>query len=189
LRRWSRPGEASPRLARAHRLLGEWLPLAARLPAHDLIDRIYHQGEVVARYRLAVPEAERARVAANLDALLQLALDLDGGRYPSLPRFLDELRELRAADDAAPDEGEIALEAEAEERFDAAGGRVRILTIHGAKGLEAPVVWLLDANASPRPGEAWDVLVDWPPERAGRRISPSTARGDARRGARALLRH
>ena len=162
-------GEASPRLARAHRLLGEWLPLAARLPAHDLIDRIYHQGEVVARYRLAVPEAERARVAANLDALLQLALDLDGGRYPSLPRFLDELRELRAADDAAPDEGEIALEAEAEGESDsdAAGGRVRILTIHGAKGLEAPVVWLLDANASPRPGEAWDVLVDWPPERAG----------------------
>ena len=158
-------GVASPRLGRAHRLLAEWLPLAARLPAHDLIDRIYHQGEVLARYRLAVPEAERARVAANLDALLQLALDLDGGRYPSLPRFLDELRELRVADDAAPDEGEIALDSET------AGtdpcGRVRILTIHGAKGLEAPVVWLLDANASPRPGEAWDVLVDWPPEAEG----------------------
>ena len=156
-------GTASPRLLRAHRLLREWLPLAARLPAHDLIDRIYHQGEVIARYRRAVPDAVRARVAANLDALLQLALDLDGGRYPSLPRFLDELRELRSADDAAPDEGEIALESEA----DGAAGRVRILTIHGAKGLEAPVVWLLDANASPRPGEAWDVLVDWPPEAAG----------------------
>ena len=155
-------GEASPRLQRAERLLSDWLPLAAHLPAHDLLDRIYHQGELVARYRLAAPEAIRARVAANLNALLQLALDLDGGRYPSLPRFIDELRELRAADDGdAPDEGEIA--ATGGER--AAGvGRVRILTIHGAKGLEAPVVWLLDANAAPRAGDAWDVLVDWAPE-------------------------
>ena len=155
--------EASPHLRRAHRLLAEWLPLAARLPAHDLLDRIYHQGELVARYRQALPESERARVTANLDALLQLALDLDGGRYPSLPRFLDELRDLRAADDAAPDEGEIALDDEQGE----SSGRVRILTIHGAKGLEAPVVWLLDANASPRQSDAWDVLVEWPPEAEG----------------------
>ena len=45
-------------------------------------------------------------------------------------------------------------------------GRVRILTIHGAKGLEAPVVWLLDANAAPRGQDAWDLLVDWPPQAA-----------------------
>jgi ATP-dependent helicase/nuclease subunit A len=43
---------------------------------------------------------------------------------------------------------------------------VRILTIHGAKGLEAPVVWLLDANAAPRAQDAWDLLVDWPPQAA-----------------------
>ncbi|MBL0166917.1 MAG: UvrD-helicase domain-containing protein [Propionivibrio sp.] len=149
-------GQASPCLARAARLLGEWLQAADRLPAHDLLDRIFHQGEVIERYRLAVPEAVSASVEANLRALLLLALDLDGGRYPSLPRFIDELRDLRDADvDDAPDEGVIEAQ-----RVDA--GRVRILTIHGAKGLEAPVVWLLGANSPPRGLEAWDVLVDWP---------------------------
>ena len=151
-------GEASPHLERAARLLGEWLPAADRLPAHDLLDRIYHQGEVLERYRRAAPEAAGASVDANLRALLLLALDLDGGRYPSLPRFIDQLRDLRDADlNDAPDEGEIEMQ-------NAASGRVRILTIHGAKGLEAPVVWLLGANAAPRAADAWDVLVDWSPE-------------------------
>ena len=159
-------GDAPPRLERAASLLDGWLVAADRLPAHDLLDRIYHQGEVLARYRLAVPATACAGVEANLRALLLLALDLDGGRYPSLPRFIDELRELREADaNDAPDEGAIENAAEntaGSNTFDA--GRVRILTIHGAKGLEAPVVWLLDANAAPRAAEAWDVLVDWPAE-------------------------
>ena len=148
----------SPALVRAARLLADWLAAADRLPAHDLLDRIFAQGEVIARYRLAAPLVLQASVEANLRALLLFALDLDGGRYPSLPRFIDELRDLREADAGdAPDEGVI----------DAPGvdaGRVRILTIHGAKGLEAPVVWLLGANASPRPPDPWDVLVDWPPQ-------------------------
>jgi ATP-dependent helicase/nuclease subunit A len=157
-------GEAPPRLARAARLLDGWLAAADCLPAHDLLDRIYHQGEVLTRYRLAVPAAASAGIEANLRALLLLALDLDGGRYPSLPRFIDDLRELREADSSdAPDEGAIDSDsADETTRLDA--GRVRILTIHGAKGLEAPVVWLLDANAAPRAAEAWDVLVDWPAE-------------------------
>ena len=151
-------GGASPRLVRAASLLGEWLGAADRLPAHDLLDRVFHQGEVIERYRLAAPPAANASVEANLRALLLLALDLDGGRYPSLPRFIDELRDLRDADvNDAPDEG--AIEGQGVD-----AGRVRILTIHGAKGLEAPVVWLLGANAAPRAQEAWDVLVDWPPE-------------------------
>ncbi len=153
-------GEASPRLLRAARLIERWLPAAAHLPAHDLLDRIYDEGEVLARYRLAVPAARRAAALANLEALLLLALDLDGGRYPSLPRFIDELKALaRIAGDDAPDEGELAADESV-----AADGRVRIMTVHGAKGLEAPLVWLLDANATPPADKAWDVLVGWSPE-------------------------
>lgn len=152
-------GEASPHLARAACLLTGWRIAADRLPAHDLLDRIYAEGEVLARYRLAVPPAAYAGVEANLRALLLLALDQGGGRYPSLPRFIDELRDLRDADAGdAPDEGAIEGDAHT-----ADSGRVRILTIHGAKGLEAPLVWLLDAHAAPRGEEAWDVIVDWLP--------------------------
>jgi ATP-dependent helicase/nuclease subunit A len=174
-------GDAPPRLARAARLLGEWLLAADRLPAHDLLDRIFHQGEVIARYRLAAPPAAVASVEANLRALLLLALDLDGGRYPSLPRFIDELRDLRDADsDDAPDEGTI-------EAHGVDAGRVRILTIHGAKGLEAPIVWLLGANAAPRAPEAWDVLVDWPPQAPSPRHFSFYGRADDRGAARQPL--
>lgn len=158
LRALDAEGAGGPRLARAARLLDGWLAAAARLPAHDLLDRVLHEGRVLPRYREAVETAAAAGVEANLRALLLLALDLDGGRYPSLPRFIDELRALRDADVSdAPDEGEIASDY-------ADTGRVRLLTIHGAKGLEAPIVWLLGANESPRPDGAWDVLVDWPPD-------------------------
>jgi ATP-dependent helicase/nuclease subunit A len=151
--------DAPLRLARAASLLGGWLRAADRLPAHDLLDRIYHQGDLRARYAAAVPPAMRAAVDANLTAILDLALDLDGGRYPSLPRFIDELATLADADgDEAPDEGLIESDDD-----DAGQGRVRILTIHAAKGLEAPIVWLLDAHAGVSNKDAYSVLVDWPP--------------------------
>lgn len=154
--------DCPPRLARAAGLLGGWLTAADCLPAHDLLDRIFHQGEALARYRDAVAPALWPGVEANLLALLQLSLDLDGGRYPSLPRFIDELSELRQADaDEAPDEGMV----EGTETSGDDPGRVRILTIHAAKGLEAPIVWLLDANpAGNGRSDAWGLLSDWPPE-------------------------
>ena len=153
-------GKTSACLERACRLLNEWLQAAASLPAHDLLDKIYHEGEVLARYCLSVPKAKAAAIVANLQELLLFALDADEGRYPSLPRFIDNLRMLHEADaKETPDEGMIESEEEA-------AGRVRILTIHGAKGLESPIVWLLDANSTPRGQSAWDILIDWPPEQA-----------------------
>ncbi|MDR1709209.1 MAG: UvrD-helicase domain-containing protein, partial [Candidatus Accumulibacter sp.] len=170
-------GRAGPRLARAARLLSEWRLAAARLPAHDLIDRIYHEGEVLARYRRAAPPAAAPGVEANLRALPLLALELDGGRYPSLPRFIGHLRDLRAAEaNDAPGEGRI--------ESGGGAGRVRILTIHGAKGLEAPIVWLLGANEPPRREEPWDALIDWPAEADAPRhfsfVGLRAARGAAR---------
>ena len=174
-------GQAPPHLLRAARLLASWLRIAGDLPTHDLLDRIYHEGEVFPRYRRASPEYRAAAVEANLNALLLLALDLDGGRYPSLSRFVDELRNLREADAGdAPDEGEVVS-------AQTVSNRVRILTIHAAKGLEAPIVWLLDANAAARPAEPWDVIVDWPPEEASPRHFSFFGRKDARGAARRFL--
>jgi len=135
--------------------LSRWIALARRLPVHDLLDHIYHEADVLAAYQRRVPPAMWPGVGANLDAFLALALNVDGGRFPSLPRFVDELRRLNAAgDDEAPDEGVLAESG--------GSGRVRIMTIHGAKGLEAPVVWMIDANNTRRQPDNYQPVMDWP---------------------------
>ena len=144
----------SVNLQRARELLKSWLALADKLPVHDLLDRIYFEGDVLARYAAVLPVEMRARVKANLNAFMEIALSVDAGRYPSLPRFLQELRELRDSRDDAPNEGKLG----------SVGNAVRIYTVHEAKGLEAPIVWLLDANADVKHREGNDVLLDWPPE-------------------------
>ena len=156
---WSRlqhlavAGDASPHLQRAHDLLQRWLALAERLPVHDLLDRIYFDADVQHRYAAAVPLAMRAKVLANLQAFMEIALNVDAGRYPSLSRFLRTLAELKQAEDnESPDEGAV----------DQAGDALRIYTVHEAKGLEAPLVWLLDSNAKAPADKGYDVLLDWP---------------------------
>jgi ATP-dependent helicase/nuclease subunit A len=144
--------DPSPALQRAAELLRNWLALADKLPVHDLLDRIYFEGDVLARYSAVLPLEMRAKVTANLHAFMKMALDIDAGRYPSLPRFLQDLRELRDSTDDAPDEGKLGT----------AGDAVRIYTVHESKGLEAPIVWLLDANAEKNNKDGNDVLLDWP---------------------------
>jgi ATP-dependent helicase/nuclease subunit A len=139
----------------AGELLRSWIALAGVLPVHDLLDRIYHEGDLVLRYAAAVPQGnvqEVDQVVANLAAFLELALELDSGRYPSLPRFIEELTELtRTSELDAPDEAPVDF-----------GDTVRLMTIHGAKGLEAPVVILADSHAAPKSRESNSILIDWP---------------------------
>ncbi|MDZ7594609.1 MAG: UvrD-helicase domain-containing protein [Thiobacillus sp.] len=140
-------------LARAARLLTRWRAHCGTLPVHDLLDRIYFEGDVEARYGAAVPEAMRPQVAANLRAFMQLALTQDAGRYPTLAGFVRELASLIDDADAAPGEG-LAADGE---------NAVRLLTIHGSKGLEAPIVWLLGGSDHAR-GDSYAVLAPWPPD-------------------------
>lgn len=170
---------ASPAIVRARALLERWLDFADRLPVHDVLDRIYFEGDVLRRYQAAVPAAMRPAVRANLDAFIQRALEVDSGRYPSLPRFLAELRDMRRAPaEEAPDEGEVATH----------GDAIRIMTIHGAKGLEAPIVWLLDATASAPTERGFDALVQWEPgEPAPASFSLRTRARELSRAQRALL--
>ena len=134
-------------------LLQRWLALADKLPVHDLLDRIYFEGDLLHRYTAALPAELHETVRANLQAFIEIALNVDAGRYPSLPRFLAELRELRAAENEAPDEGRVGE----------VGNALRIYTVHEAKGLEAPIVWLLDANDTQSKADSYSVLLEWQP--------------------------
>jgi len=143
----------SASLRRAAFLLRGWLHAAPGLPVHDLLDRILHEGQLLARYAQAAAAPMRSQVVGNIEAFIELALNLDAGRYPSLPKFIDALRRLqKEAESDAPDEAGI----------DAAVDAVRILTIHSAKGLEAPIVVLMDANHSEPLREDLGILCDWP---------------------------
>lgn len=138
-------------LMRAHHHLQQWQTQAGHIPVHDLLDRIYFEGNVIARYESAFPAHLKTRVRANLTRFIELALDVDSGRYPSLAYLRDRLRSLQQQQ-AAPDEAS-GLGTEA---------CVRVLTIHAAKGLEAPVVFLADAANTTRRRHAYQALIDWP---------------------------
>ncbi len=143
-------------LARAARWLPHWHSLASQLPAHDLLDRIFSEGDVPARFEAAFPTVLRTRVRANLTRFIELALEVDSGRYPSLSHFLHRLEDIRISDDDAPDEAPRH----------APEGSVRILTIHASKGLEAPMVFLADSAAARPAARAYQALVRWPTDSA-----------------------
>lgn len=169
----------NPAIQKAARYLEHWRSLGEALPVHDLLDVIYHESNLRVNYAIAAQNLARAQVLANLDAFLELALHQDGGRYPSLSRFIAEMNAMRRGDDdETPDEGDVEAEAEAEANDDVGEvdidsemseedqhRRVRLMTIHGAKGLEAPFVIMLDANNTEWRAPHRGVLLDWSPER------------------------
>ncbi|APW42384.1 UvrD-helicase domain-containing protein [Rhodoferax saidenbachensis] len=138
-----------PALAPIGATLTRWQQWLATLPPHDALSAIYEDGDVLARYAVASPPVLRASVLANLRALLGAALQVDGGRYSTAYGLV---RALRTGGIAAP----VRDQANA----------VRLLTIHGAKGLEAPLVLVLDTDGEAPKSETMGVLVDWPGEAA-----------------------
>jgi|GEM_PF-77812 len=139
----------SPALQRAQALLPRWAELAVQRSPHDLLDAIVHEGGLMARLAAAVPPSERRARLHAVEALLGLALDLDGGRYAGLYGFVRALKQ-RALKLAAPAEPDA----------------VQLLTVHGAKGLEAKVVILMDTEAGPARAESMALAVSWPVQEA-----------------------
>jgi len=139
-------------LHRAHQLLCNWRQHVGKMPVHDLLDRIFCEGDVMNRYHSAYPEHLRHRVEANLTRFIELALEIDSGRYPTIGNFVSRLRALREKQQDAPDEG-MPMQAVA---------RVRLMTIHASKGLEASVVFVADTTNATSSSRAYDALVDWP---------------------------
>jgi ATP-dependent helicase/nuclease subunit A len=161
-------------IQKAARYLERWRDLGEVLPVHDLLDLIYQESNLRVNYAVASQNLARAQVLANLDAFLELALNQDGGRYPSLSRFIEEINAMRRGDDdETPDEGDVEAELEddigevdldSEMSEEDQHKRVRLMTIHGAKGLEAPFVIMLDANHTEWRAPKRGVLLDWSPD-------------------------
>ncbi len=139
-------------LHRAQQLLNGWRERMGKTPVHDLLDRIFCEGDVLKRYHAAYPEHLRHRVEANLTRFIELALEIDSGRYPTIGHFVARLRALREKQQDAPDEGTPMQ----------AGTRVRLMTIHASKGLEASVVFVADTSNAVSRNRAYEAMVDWP---------------------------
>lgn len=123
----------------------------------NLISRILirHQGRQNLLARLG-PEAEE-----GIDALLGQALAFEDAQIPGLTGFLTWLE---------------AEDVEVKRQMGQAGDAIRIMTVHGAKGLEAPVVILPDTHKRRRTErftflDAPDVLL-WPQAKNAGRPTP-----------------
>lgn len=150
-RDWTGDEAGDAAVRRFATLAAGWMEALDRLPVHDALDRILAEGDLRARYVAAAPTALAATVVARLDAFLTLALEFEGGRFVTPAHLV-----------LAVQRG-LALAPMPE----VAGGQadaVRVSTIHGAKGLEAPIVVIADADSSPNSRGA-QILLDWPIER------------------------
>ena len=107
-------------------ILWDLLRTADYLRPFDLIERllIRHDGRRRLLARLG-PEAEDA-----IDQLLAQALVYEGQGVPGLTGFLEWVE---------------TEEVEVKRQVDAGSNQIRVMTVHGAKGLEAPIVILPDS--------------------------------------------
>ncbi|HPF71226.1 MAG TPA: 3'-5' exonuclease, partial [Candidatus Krumholzibacteria bacterium] len=121
-----------PVLADVAARLKAWRDDTGYVAVHELMRRIYREGQLPERYEAAGGPQART----NLERLYDLALSPSLAGTPTVRRFIDLV-------DKAGRRGGHEEGAAGEAGQD---GRVRLMTIHGAKGLEAPVVLLVDAD-------------------------------------------
>jgi ATP-dependent helicase/nuclease subunit A len=115
----------------AHDALAELLRIADFTTPSRFLETIL-TGSMQGRRRLYSRLGMAARDA--IDELMNSALEFERNETPSLDHFLSWFS--RGTVDVQRDPGQTADE-------------VRVMTVHGAKGLEAPVVILADATADP----------------------------------------
>ncbi|MEO5375985.1 MAG: double-strand break repair helicase AddA [Alphaproteobacteria bacterium] len=156
LRRHDGDGSAFDRAAP---MLSEVLGLADLLPPHELFAHVL--GRLGGRRRLVARLGVEAEDA--IDEFMALTLRHGAMHTPSLQGFLQWMETgaveiKRDLDQGGGDQG--------------GGGAVRIMTVHGAKGLQAPIVFLPDTLQAPTRapklfwhGEGAEALMLWPPRR------------------------
>lgn len=120
-------GSAGEEVKYAASVLSEEVGLAQRQTIPELINRILERTGWLGAYRLSSTADQRI---ANLRKLLAIAREFEGRGFNSLFDFVERIKYLK----------ETAHEGQApvEESADA----VKIMTVHAAKGLEFPVVFI-----------------------------------------------
>jgi ATP-dependent helicase/nuclease subunit A len=146
---WRELRQRSAEFPDAHGALAELLRLADFTPPSKFLEVIL-SGPMQGRRRLYSRLGMAARDA--IDELMNSALEFERNEIASLDRFLSWFS--RGTVDVQRDPGAPANE-------------VRVMTVHGAKGLEAPVVILADATADPAKLGRTPLTVDIEVERAG----------------------
>ncbi|HYJ59672.1 MAG TPA: double-strand break repair helicase AddA [Methyloceanibacter sp.] len=122
------------RFSAATAQLSHWLKRADFLPPYEFYSELL--GAEGQRLRKAILTRLGPEAAEAIDEFLDVALAYDRDAAPSLQGFVNRLRH---------DEVEIKRDMEQKRN------EVRIMTVHGAKGLQAPIVFLPDTCAGPRP--------------------------------------
>lgn len=124
--------ETAAQLQRAAALFTEARALRSRLSVPESLDLLLERTGYETTL-LTLPQG--AQKVANLRKLRQVAQELTGGQCLSLTDFLARFQRLSEG----AEEAEAALESEAADA-------VKLLTVHGAKGLEFPVVAVADLS-------------------------------------------
>ena len=167
-----------PEWASARGFLGWAIEEAAARPPFDFYGRVLSRLDGAGRSMRARLLTRLGREAEDaLDAFMGEALGAEQRRVHGLERFLAEMAS-----------NEIEVKREQEDSSDRAGGEVRVMTAHGAKGLEAPIVFLPDTTT--RASAAGGPLLEaeggaflWAPRKADDCPASQIARADRERAA------
>lgn len=134
--RRSDSGEASAALARAVEMIRDDRAIGSRIPVSLLLKRIVER----TGWRGAVVGAERGeQMLANIDKLIDMARAFESRGFTNLFDFVEQVT---AQIDAEDMQSEAAVNSSRE--------AVRLMTMHAAKGLEFPVVFLPSLHAPTR---------------------------------------
>ncbi|MFA9550319.1 MAG: double-strand break repair helicase AddA [Hyphomicrobium sp.] len=133
--------DAKPHFKAATETLKRWRSRADFIPPFEFFASILDREGARAKFLARLgPEA-----ADPLDEFLNLALSYDDAAAPSLTGFLAFLRE---------------TEREVKRDMEHGRNEVRVMTVHGAKGLEAPIVFLPDTCTSAAASSAGTALLE-----------------------------